>query len=125
LVSEELKEKLTAEPGFIEYSSLTVLQNIFYKPYYIDVINKKNFFPKGIDKHLFYLEYKGKSKLKREPKVLHLLNNIFRFKNKDLNNALQFLKLEDKSSGLQRNYLTEKVNLLEPKEYEKILEKLL
>ncbi|MBN2127777.1 MAG: ribosomal RNA small subunit methyltransferase A [Candidatus Diapherotrites archaeon] len=88
---KDFTEKLLAEPGFAEYTAITCLVNYFFEPeILIDYIPSNAFQPspktpsaliKLTKKHCF-------GKAKNDLKFIKFIKELFRFKNKNLANAL-------------------------------------
>lgn len=117
---KEFCDKLTAEPGFMEYGAISVLTQYYSEPkILIRNISPTSFYPKpNRFSSLIKLIYKKRFGIaKNEPLFALFIKSIFRFRNKNLSNALlkafSFIK-----GGLKINEkeFKEKVNKLELKE---------
>ncbi|MCR4336166.1 MAG: 16S rRNA (adenine(1518)-N(6)/adenine(1519)-N(6))-dimethyltransferase RsmA [archaeon] len=88
----EFVEKIVAEPGFKEYSYLSVLTDQLFEPkILIQSVSPRSFFPKP-EAYSSLLKLKRKnpsSSIKNFPKFISFLKNVFRYKNKDFPNALK------------------------------------
>jgi len=122
----EFTEKLVAEPGFKEYSYLSVLTDCFYKPsIVIPNISPKVFFPKSESySSLLKLERKKPVEtIKDFPKFVSFLKHVFRYKNKNFSNALKNCLKELNEDIDYAEVLSEleldglKTNLLETKDF--------
>ncbi len=120
---KEFVEKLVALPGFWDYNYVSALTSVFFKPkVLIHNLSPKVFFPKPESfSSLVVLDARKRPRVKFA-EFAHFLKNLFRYKNKNLSNALEFsmrdsgIKLKEKElqkivdgSGLG----TEKVSLIE------------
>ncbi|HDY72652.1 MAG TPA: ribosomal RNA small subunit methyltransferase A [bacterium] len=87
----EFCEKLLAEPGFKEYSYLSVLSDYLYeKEIVIRNIPPKSFYPKPeAYSSLLKLTRKNVKGIKDFEKFAFFVKNLFRYKNKDLSNSLK------------------------------------
>lgn len=87
----EFANKLTAEPGFMEYGTISVVANYFFEPeIIIGNISPAAFFPKP---HSFSSLVKLTPKkrfgsARNEKMFLKFVKSVFRYKNKNLRNAL-------------------------------------
>ncbi len=133
---KEFADKLVAEPGFAEYCALTVLVKQRFEAKVVERVKSKSFFPrpKG-DSCIVVLERHQRMPLEEYKKFELFAKTVFRFKNKNLKNALenseQFLvpkifknrkEFEKKSKALP--LLDEKVNLVSVKEFVEIFNQL-
>lgn len=88
----EFCEKLLAEPGFKEYSYLSVLSDYLYeKEILIYNISPKSFYPKSeaYSSLLKLTRKKNVKSIKDFQKFALFVKNLFRYKNKDLSNSLK------------------------------------
>ncbi len=124
----EFVDKLVAEPGFYEYNYLSVLSSLLYDaqvPIYN--ISPKSFYPKpeAYSSLVVLTAKKKQPKIKDFKKFILFLKSIFRFKNKNLKNALKSCAKELESRGginekkalkaLEKSKISaEKVYLIEP-----------
>ncbi len=126
----EFVEKLVAEPGFLEYNYISALCRVSYDPeVVIHNISPRSFYPKPeAYSSLVVLDAK-----KRQPKIkdyggfVFFVKSVFRFRNKNLSNAMKScraefeskLKITEKKTAkaLEETGLAgKKVYLLEPEE---------
>ncbi len=130
----EFAEKLLAEPGFIDYSALSVMANYFYSAESISKIPGNSFFPNAPGQ-IVMLKLRLKNKLSeiKNPALFgKFLKSLFRFRNKNLSNAMRniFKVMENdiaEKAGEQikkghfieisdrQKFADEKIYLLEPK----------
>ncbi len=134
----EFVGKLVAEPGFFEYNYLSVLSRIFYDakvPIYN--ISPKSFYPKpeAYSSLVALTAKKKQPKVKDFAKFVVFLKNVFRFRNKNISNALescrkelaQKLGADEKKvqKALEGEELAgKKVYLIEPEEFLELFNKL-
>lgn len=88
----EFCEKLIAQPGFKEYSYLSVLSDYLYtKEILIRNINPKSFYPKpeAYSSLLKLTRKKNVKRVKDFEKFALFVKNLFRYKNKDLSNSMK------------------------------------
>lgn len=126
VMQREFLEKLVAMSGFFEYNALSVFTQYRCVPELQGIVSPKSFFPTP-NAFSSIIKLTGKyrfGKVKDEKKFRFFLHQLFRFKNKNLNNALHLsypfvkkeLKLNDKKfeSTLKKiDFLEQKVYLLE------------
>ena len=132
----EFAEKLLAEPGFIDYSALSVMANYFYSAEIISKIPGNSFFPNAPGQIVMArLKSKGKfSEIENLALFCKFLKSLFRFRNKNLSNAMRniFKVMENDIAEKTRGKITkerfmeipggqkfadEKIYLLEPKHF--------
>jgi len=133
LLQGEFVERITAEPGFYDYNALSVATQYFTEPKVLQVIRPESFYPRPeASSVLVKLVWKKRfGKAVKEEKFIRFIQEIFRYKNKNLSNALQlsfpFLKKEFKLSiekqdfrkmlaGLPEELLTQKLSFIEIKD---------
>ncbi|MBU0662787.1 ribosomal RNA small subunit methyltransferase A, partial [Candidatus Micrarchaeota archaeon] len=88
----EFAQKLTAEPGFMEYGPISVVANYFFEPEILERnISPSAFFPrpKTFSALLKLTPKKRFGTVKNEKLFIAFLKSIFRYKNKNLRNALE------------------------------------
>jgi len=135
---KEFVAKLTAIPGFNEYCATTVVVNYYCEPkIIIENIKPDSFFPKpkSFSSFLELKNCKRFGKVKNEKLFGEFLNCIFRYKNKNLRNALtnsyQILSKKialDKTEFVKKidslEIAGEKINLIETKDYVELFNEL-
>ncbi|MFH1225509.1 MAG: 16S rRNA (adenine(1518)-N(6)/adenine(1519)-N(6))-dimethyltransferase RsmA [Candidatus Diapherotrites archaeon] len=87
----EFANKLTAEPGFMEYGTISVAANYFFEPQIIiGNISPACFFPKpnSFSSLVKLTPKKRFGKARNEKMFLKFVKSVFRYKNKNLRNAL-------------------------------------
>lgn len=128
---QEFVGKLTAFPGFAEYCATSVItQNNFDIEIILPKIGAGAFFPapRAFSSTVRFVKKKGAQLVENELLFEEFVKSLFRYKNKNLSNALQksfsFLqknfklsKTKFESKLTKVDNLAEKVNLLEPKEF--------
>ncbi|MEM4256864.1 MAG: 16S rRNA (adenine(1518)-N(6)/adenine(1519)-N(6))-dimethyltransferase RsmA [Candidatus Diapherotrites archaeon] len=123
---KEFVEKLVAEPGFPEYCYLSVMTSILFKiktP--IRSISPNNFYPAPAA-YSSLISLKKKEEIKVDTKELcTFLKQVFRFKNKTLENAFHYVKMNYDKKELEKTKLVkQKINLIEPASYLEIFKKI-
>ncbi len=124
---KDFAEKLLSEPGFSEFTAITFLVNYFFEPkILIESISHQFFYPspKTESSLIKLTKIKRFGEAKNNEKFIKFVKELFRFKNKNLSNALNqaipFLKKtglkKEKINSIPEQLLTEKVNLIEIKE---------
>ncbi|MFH1391415.1 MAG: 16S rRNA (adenine(1518)-N(6)/adenine(1519)-N(6))-dimethyltransferase RsmA [Candidatus Diapherotrites archaeon] len=132
----EFVEKLVAEPGFKEYSFLSVLTDQLFEPeIIIQNVSPKAFFPKP-ETYSSLLKLKRKNKntmLKNFPKYIIFLKNVFRYKNKNFSNSLKncaksmksdFKKIDPMQVCVDFELEDIKTNLLETEDFVNVFKKI-
>jgi len=122
---KEFAEKLVAMPGFEEYCALSVLTQFSFEASLVKNVSSGCFFPKPKDESSIVLlkAHSDFDEVKDKALFAFFLKTLFRFKNKNLKNALaksrQFLlpKLGLEKGAFDKKiaslpYLDEKINLL-------------
>jgi 16S rRNA (adenine1518-N6/adenine1519-N6)-dimethyltransferase len=133
---KDFAEKLLAEPGFSEFTATTCLVNYFFEPkILVEFISPTVFFPspKTPSTIIKLISKKRFGKAKNDEKFIKFIKAIFRFKNKNLGNALNkaipFLKEinlnKEKINLIEDELMQEKVNLLEINELIEVFNKLI
>ncbi|MFH1588455.1 MAG: 16S rRNA (adenine(1518)-N(6)/adenine(1519)-N(6))-dimethyltransferase RsmA [Candidatus Diapherotrites archaeon] len=134
--------KLLSEPGFSEYTSSVVLVNYFFEPeILIESVQASSFFPlpRTESALIKFTSKKRFGKAKNDKKFIKFIKEVFRFKNKNLQNALQkafpFIEKEMNlnktilqeliKSGKFSELLNEKVMLLEISELVELFNELM
>ncbi|MBI2530539.1 MAG: hypothetical protein HYW05_05365 [Candidatus Diapherotrites archaeon] len=121
----EFAEKLLAEPGFIDYSALSVMANYFYSAEMISRIPGNSFFPNAPGQiAMLKMRSRGKFPEIRDPALFgKFLRSLFRFRNKNLSNALQNISKimgdEMPKGKIPKNsrLADEKIYLIRPKDF--------
>jgi len=114
----EFAEKLTALPGFRQYTAVTVLAQYHFDIKIKGIVHAKNFYPKPkSDSAIIELNIaKRKQKAKNDESFTYFIEEIFRHKNKTLSNALQnSAKFLPGKTGISKNYV-EKARVFDGKE---------
>tara|TARA_Y100000310_G_scaffold344680_1_gene458757 strand:+ start:1229 stop:2044 length:816 start_codon:yes stop_codon:yes gene_type:complete len=132
----EFVEKLIAEPGFKEYSYLSVLTDQLFKPeIVIQNVSPRAFFPKP-EAYSSLLKLKRKNStfsIKNFPKFIAFLKNVFRYKNKNFSNALKnclksmksdFKKVDPAQVCVELELENLKTNLLETEDFVNVFKKI-
>jgi len=105
VLQNEFAEKLTALPGFVDYNAISVLSQYFFEIELKEIIPKTDFFPQPkADSRIVIIRKAKRKEVLNEKKFIEFVNEIFRYKNKKLSNAL-------KKSGIKKinfNKITEK-----------------
>ncbi len=84
---KEVGEKMTAEPGDSNYGRLSVMAQTYFDVKLREVIPKTRFYPKPeVDAAVMILEPKEKE---RDEKYDEFIREIFRYRNKNLHNAVE------------------------------------
>ncbi len=130
VMQREFLHKLVAEPGFFEYCALSVFTQYKAVPELLDTISPNAFFPKpnAFSSIIKLTAKKRFGRVKEEKKFKLFLQQLFRYKNKNLRNALKMsfpfaqkeLKITQKDfdKALKKlDCLEEKVYLLETKKF--------
>ncbi len=134
----EFVDKLMAQPGYYEYNYLSVFTGIFYNAEVVIYnISPKSFYPKpeAYSSLVVLTAKKKQPKLKDYKAFVLFIKNIFRFKNKNLSNALHCCRkeLEGKLGFSEKQIAkalknfkqaSQKVYLLEPEELLEFFESL-
>lgn len=125
---KEFAEKLFSEPGFWDYSALSVETQHAFEIIPGPVIKSKSFFPKPkTDSRIVILKRKKRFFSKeKEKRFFKLLEEIFRYKNKNIEKALKHAEKSFQNIILPKNIAGKKVNLLTPgdlRELFKLIEK--
>ncbi|HLC92267.1 MAG TPA: 16S rRNA (adenine(1518)-N(6)/adenine(1519)-N(6))-dimethyltransferase RsmA [archaeon] len=92
VLQKEFVEKLTAEPGFWDYNYVSVLTSLRYTPSTpIRNLQPRCFYPSPDSfSSLVVLDAKKKQpKIKNEDDFVYFLKTVFRYKNKNLSNAIR------------------------------------
>jgi 16S rRNA (adenine1518-N6/adenine1519-N6)-dimethyltransferase len=133
---KEFADKLVAKPGFAEYCALTVLAKQRFETRVLERVKPKIFFPRPRgDSCIVVMERQRKTPVHDFEKFALFAKTVFRFKNKNLKNALensaQFLvpKMARNKQSFQKKaerlpLLEEQVNLVSPEEFVPLFEKL-
>jgi len=130
---KEFGEKLVAEPGFEEYSALSVLTQCCFEAKIIQNVSPDSFFPKPKDQSCILLlkENRSLKPVKYKKGFAFFVKTLFRFRNKNLKNALdngkRFLlptfELDEKAfleKCKKLPFLENKVDLLEVQDFVEI-----
>lgn len=130
---KEFAEKLAAFPGYGQYSALSVLTQSNFEAKILKVVPSGVFFPKPKDESCILVLKKNEESVSVKDKALFSLfmKTVFRFRNKNLKNALskgqQFLlkafgmsKKEFEKRSLEIDLLDEKVDLIPVEDFVKI-----
>jgi len=134
---KEFAEKLVAWPGLREYCALSVLTQYFFSAEIVQVVPSKSFFPVPKEEsRIVALKRHKRFQPIKDPALFELfVKTVFRFRNKNLGNALQksrqFLlqkmKLSEKEFGKRASslpLLEEKVNLVSVQDFVRIFNKI-
>ncbi len=126
LLQRDLTEKMLAEPGFSEYSFLSVLTQAFFELKESFTVKPTSFFPPVSSDFVLIKLKKKKTKIKDKKLFAEFVKALFRFKNKSflsaLNQAIPLMDLSEKtkqkllkkSSEIEFN---EKVYLMETEDF--------
>ena len=126
---KEFVEKLVAEPGFCEYSYISVLTDFFFETeVVISSVSPSSFYPKPetYSALIKLTRRKNICGIKDVEKFILFVKNVFRYKNKDFSNGLKNCLKSMKGVFPKKNYseliekegLTNvKTNLLTTKEF--------
>jgi 16S rRNA (adenine1518-N6/adenine1519-N6)-dimethyltransferase len=126
---DEFAEKLVAQPGFPQYSALSVLCQYKTKPNIIGMIGPGSFFPKPKAKSAIVklVSAERKNKVLNEELFFRFVGELFRYRKKNVENALlcsknfiesRFgLKQKDVTKALASFDLRKKVDLIEVEEF--------
>ncbi len=118
LFQSEFAEKLTAMPGFRQYTAISVLAQYQFNIEIKGIVQAKNFYPKPkSDSAIVTLDRtERKKKAKNDEEFTCFIEEIFRHKNKTLLNALQnSSKFLPGKTGISKDY-AEKAKAFEGKE---------
>ncbi|HIH09770.1 MAG TPA: ribosomal RNA small subunit methyltransferase A [Candidatus Diapherotrites archaeon] len=122
----EFCEKLTAEPGFPDYNYLSVLARLSFDPKIaLKNISPASFFPKPESySSVIVLQRRDAPKVAQSGDFIFFIKNLFRYKNKNLSNALSNCLSQVRRLGIKDEKMRkalensgigdEKVSLLEP-----------
>jgi len=108
LFQQEFAEKLTALPGFRQYTAITALAQYHFDIEIRGIVQAKNFYPKPkSDSAIIELNItKRKKKAKDDEAFTYFIEEIFRHKNKTLSNALQnSAKFLPGKTGISKDYV--------------------
>jgi len=84
---KEVGEKMVAESGESNYGRLSVMIQTYYKPELKEIISKRHFYPMPkVDSAVMVLEPRDKE---RDEKYDKFIREIFRYRNKNLRNAMK------------------------------------
>ncbi len=138
VMQKEFLHKLVAHPGFFEYGALSVFTQYKCVPELLETISPNSFFPKpNAFSSIIKLTGKKRFGKAKDEKIFELfLKQLFRFKNKNLNNALHLsfpfvqkelgLNKKDFERALKKtDCLEEKVYLLEVKQFVQVFNAIL
>ncbi|MBI5884485.1 ribosomal RNA small subunit methyltransferase A, partial [archaeon] len=91
LLQKDFVERLTALPGFYDFNALSAITQYFTEPEILQVVKPASFYPKPeVDSVIVRLAWKKRFGFAvEEEKFIAFVKEIFRYKNKNLNNALQ------------------------------------
>lgn len=127
LVNERFGEKLLAEPGFLDYGEETIMAQYHYNVNDAGRIDSDGFFPKPKSpiKIIKLVRKQKTEKAKDEELFEEFVRTIFRYKKKNLENALKnALKVLGNEKNFERvkkmKILKEKIYLLEVRELVKL-----
>lgn len=129
IANEGFAEKLIAEPGFLDYSETSVLANHRCNVEIIGRIEPNSYFPKQKNGFRIIKLTLKKKKTNEDEAFADFVKNLFRFKNKNVENALEStgkimgckMKRADINKIIEKLKLEEeKVMLLSPEEIEKV-----
>ncbi len=87
----DFAEKLNAIPGLKSYTALSVLTQYYCDIEILEIVSPNNFYPKpNTDSAIIVLQKKEKkTKAKNEKRFKKFLEQIFRYKNKNIGNSIQ------------------------------------
>jgi len=84
---KEVGEKMTAEPGDSNYGRLSVMTQTYFNPKLREILPREEFYPKPeVDAAVIILEPREKE---RDKKYDKFIREIFRYRNKNLHNAVE------------------------------------
>ncbi len=133
---KEFVHKLLAQPGFSDYGAISVMAQYFSIPEMVQTVDPSSFFPKptGLSALVRFACQKRFGKVSHEPAFIELVKQLFRFKNKSLQNAFELAApfLKDKvfsKKNLQGrleklDFADEKVYLLEVEQFVELFQTL-
>jgi len=130
----EFVEKLVAEPGFKEYSVLSVLADLLYQKEIVQAtVSPKTFYPKPetFSAAIKFVRKKTQPKIKDFLGFIFFLKTLFRYRNKNLSNAFktcanELKKIKGFNEKKALDYFVKKeldavkVNLIYPEEFVEI-----
>ncbi len=98
----EFAEKLSAEPGLKNYNALSVITQYNYKIELVNSVSPDSFYPKPetFSTIVLFTKKKPKNTVTNEEQFKKFVKEIFRYKNKNLSNALA--KSEKKLGKINR-----------------------
>jgi len=112
----EFVQKLIAFPGFSKYGALSVLAQYHFSLKPLKRLRPNSFFPKPKSDSLVLRmkRINRETKAKDEEKFERFIEELFRYKNKDLRNALQnSYPFIEKELGLDQEKFKERISTLE------------
>lgn len=129
VVQKEFAEKLTAIPGFKNYTTVSVLAQNYFNLKIIKKISKKSFFPvPNCESAIISFEPINKE---YDLNFVNFIRELFRYSNKDLYNALRLISnnIEDKKylekiKNIKEDLLKRKVKALDSNNLNEIHKKL-
>jgi len=123
VMQREFLHKLVAEPGFFEYGAISVFTQYNTVPEMLETISPNAFFPKP-NAFSAIIKLKAKKRfgsVKSEEKFKLFLQQLFRYKNKNLRNALKmsfpFVQKDLKVKEKDFEKALKKIHCLEVKVY--------
>ncbi len=131
---KEFAEKLVSEPGFPDYTALSVLSQFYFFPTLIQEVDRNAFFPKPKERSTIIklIPQKRFGETKNNDLFNKFIKTIFRFKNKNLSNGLKQalrelkeFKKEKIQKFIESNELSaQKIQLIEVYEFVEIFNEL-
>ena len=116
---KEFAEKLLAEPGFEDYTTISVITQYFCEPEILFMVESNAFFPQpqGFSACVKLKSKKRFGDVSDEKKFIRFIKDVFRYKNKTLSNALQLcVPLLQKELGIDKETLKKKISGLKFKD---------
>ncbi|MBU2477099.1 hypothetical protein KKG83_06530 [Candidatus Micrarchaeota archaeon] len=127
LLQKDAAEKILAEPGFSEYSFLSVFSDAFFEAKEVTEVKPDFFFP-SVSGNYFLVKFikKNKTRIKNKEEFLEFIKALFRFKNRvfisALSKAIPLMKLNRKTKQKIKKKIhsvkfNEKVYLMETTDF--------
>lgn len=112
LLQKEFSQKILAEPGFKEYSALTVFADTFFELKEAIEVKPDSFYPRtSSDFFLIKFKRKKKIKIKNKKEFFEFVKALFRFKNRvffvAIKKALPLMKLNKKTRNKMKSKIKE------------------
>lgn len=125
VVQKEFGDKLTSIPGIFDYTYITVLTQTYFDIQKKEKIPKKNFYPSPKVESII-IKLKNKNK-KINPEYNQFIKTLFRYPNKNLENAINFsrknnIELFNKINiqKIDKNLLNKKIRTISVDKFKEI-----